>query len=237
MKASAVASDGRDHPAFARGEVLRRVEAEAREIRDRADLAGVGLRLDGVRRVLDQREVVQVGERTEAPHVGRVAAQVHDDDPASAGRDGGLDGVGVEIARNRIHVGEHRRGARVDDRVGGRAEGQRRRDDLVARADARRQQREVQRRRARVEPQARAARPRSGQTPARRPRPAGRSSASPIRAPRRPRRSRRGRWPAGPARQTGRWGRRSASLGHVDVDRQRLQHAPEAPRDGRDATD
>ena len=57
----------------------------------------------------------------------------------------------IEVHGGEIDIRKHRRGAGMDDRVGGRAKGQRGRHDFVARADAGGQKRQVQRRRARVE--------------------------------------------------------------------------------------
>ena len=81
-----------------------------------------------------------------------------------------------------IDVGEDRRGAGVHDHVGGGAERQRRGDDLVPRADARRQQRQVQRRGARVDRHRVRRAGVGGELRARTRRRAGRWSASPTRA-------------------------------------------------------
>ena len=51
-------------------------------------------------------------------------------------RDGGFDLVQVDIARDRVDVGEHRRRADFEDDVGGRHPGNGRGDDFVAGADA-----------------------------------------------------------------------------------------------------
>ena len=62
----------RDQPALARGDVLRRVEREARQVGDRADLAAAVARLRGVRGVLDDRQP----ELDELVEVGRLAVEV-----------------------------------------------------------------------------------------------------------------------------------------------------------------
>ena len=56
----------------------------------------------------------------------------------------------VEVHGEAVAIGEHRHQSRVHDRVRGRAESHRRRDDLVAGLEAEIEQRKVQRRRARA---------------------------------------------------------------------------------------
>ena len=55
------------------------------------------------------------------------------------------DVLGVEVERRRVDVGEHRRRAAAGDRLGGRVEGERGADHLVARADPHRVEREHER--------------------------------------------------------------------------------------------
>ena len=68
-------------------------------------------------------------------HVARPAREVHRQDRARARRDRAPTSSGSMFMVDRIDVGEHRRRAGVNDRVDGRAEGQRRRDHLVARPE------------------------------------------------------------------------------------------------------
>jgi hypothetical protein len=75
---------------------------------------------------------------------------VHRNQRAGAKRDGLGGGRRIQVHRDRVDVGEHRCGAGVNDDVGRGTEGERRRHHLVAGADAAGQQREMQRRGARV---------------------------------------------------------------------------------------
>ncbi len=149
---------GRDHAAFAGREVLGRVEAEAREVGGRADLAAARHAFDAVRGVFDREEPMARGQLSDRGDVRRPAAVVHGDDRARPVGDRGGGRVRIEIARPRIDVREHRRRAGVDDDVRRRAEGQRRRDDFVARPHASGEQRQMQARRARIQRPPRAAR-------------------------------------------------------------------------------
>ena len=84
----------------------------------------------------------------ERAHRGRMPEQVDGHDRAGARRDGGLDGGGIEAVRLVLDVGEHRDRADGCDRLGGRVEGERGADDLVAGLDPERTQRDEQRIRA-----------------------------------------------------------------------------------------
>ena len=66
----------RDQPALAGGDVLGRVEAEARRVGDRADLAAAVAALEGVRGVLDDGDA-ELQERVE---VGRLAGEMDRED-------------------------------------------------------------------------------------------------------------------------------------------------------------
>ena len=140
---------GRDHPALAAGEALGGVQREAGEVADRSHLAVADGRLDGVRGVLHHRQPVRLGQlarsrpcRTAPPAkcTGSTARVRRSDRRLHEGR--------VEVQRAGIDVGEHRRRAGVDDRVGGRRPRERGRHHLVARADAGGDQRQVKRGRA-----------------------------------------------------------------------------------------
>ena len=128
-------------PALAGGDVLRRVEREARRVRDRADLAAAVARLDRVRRVLDHRDA-ELEQRVE---VGRLAGEVHRQDRLRPRPDELAHVLRVDVQVALAHVGEDRRRAAwtITFAVAGHVIG--RRDHLVAGPDAEREQREVQR--------------------------------------------------------------------------------------------
>ena len=111
-----------------REEVLRRVEAERR----RDALLRDARRAEGLRRVLDQRQVecLELVERRRPPE------QVHGHDRARTRRDPRADVLGVEVERLRIDVGEDGRRAAPGDRLGRGVERERRADHLVAGPDA-----------------------------------------------------------------------------------------------------
>ena len=99
----------RDDAALARGDVLRRVEREARGVGERADLAAAVLALDRVRGVLDdgQPERRAAGRGRPAGRRGAPAGSPSSAAPTSAAHVLGID---VEVAR--ADVAEHRRRAR-----------------------------------------------------------------------------------------------------------------------------
>ena len=129
---------GRDQAAVAeREQVLGREEAEGRE---RADL-GDALGAVGLRGVLDDRDP-ELGEARERHHA---AEQVHRHErPRPVGHPRG-DVLRVEVERDRVDVGEDGRRAAARDRLGGRVEGERGADHLVAGADLHRVEREHER--------------------------------------------------------------------------------------------
>ncbi len=131
----------RDEPAFAGGDVLRRVEREAGRGREAAELAPAIGALGGVRRVLDHRDP-ELPDRVE---VARLPGEVDRHDRLRPLRDGGCDGRRVDVQVALADVDEDRRRARVDDHVRGRRPGDRGRDHLVAGTDAERDEREVHR--------------------------------------------------------------------------------------------
>jgi hypothetical protein len=93
-------------------------------------------RPEGVRGVLDHRDVAAGDQLADRLEVGRRAGVVHRDDRAGARAQQRRHGLGGERQRRRIDVGEHRLGAAVDRADRGRDVGEGRHDDLVARADA-----------------------------------------------------------------------------------------------------
>ena len=136
---------GGHHPALAGGHVLGDVEAERSHVPDDPDAPAPVLRSDRVGRVLDHHQVVSSRDVHDRVHVARTPVEMHRDDGPRAGRDGGLDALGIDEAGAAVAVGEHRYGSRMDDRVRGCHEGHRGGDHLRARADPGRDQAEVER--------------------------------------------------------------------------------------------
>ena len=134
-----------DQPAFAGGDVLRRVEREARQVGDRADLAPAVERLGCVRCVLDERQA----ERRKLVEVGGLAVEIDGDDRLRALVDELAHAGRIDVERVVANVGEDGRRATVDDHVRRRGPGDRRRDHLVAGPDTERDERQVERRGAR----------------------------------------------------------------------------------------
>ena len=137
---------GRDRAALARGDVLRRVEGEARRARDRADPPAAVARLDGVGRVLDHRQP----EREERVEVGGLAREVD-----RAGSPSSAPVTAAAAKSGSMFRSESRTSTktgvapRVDDDVGRRGPSDRRRDHLVAGPEAQADEGEVHGGRAR----------------------------------------------------------------------------------------
>src|SRR5262249_40407849 len=91
---------------------------------------------DGLGGVLDERQIMHLGELPQRLHVRALAVQMHRNDrPRSAGKLA-LDLERIEIAAYRIDIDEHGPGAGTADRADGREEGKGGDDDLVAGADS-----------------------------------------------------------------------------------------------------
>ena len=134
-----------DEPALAGGDVLRRVEAEARRLRQPAQLAAAVGALGRVGGVLDHGDP----ELPDRIHVRRLAGQVDGHDRLRLLGHCRADQRRVDVEVALAHVDEDGRCAGVDDHVGGRGPRDRRRDHLVAGLDPERDERQVHRRRAR----------------------------------------------------------------------------------------
>ena len=127
---------GDDHAALTRGHVLGRVEAEGGGVSKGSRLAAAHRRPVRLRAVLHQQEMVPRGDVDQGGQVAGQAVQVHAEDglrPLPAHRI--LDLIGVQVGRARVDVHEDRPGARVQNGVAARDEGERRRDDRVPPAD------------------------------------------------------------------------------------------------------
>ena len=115
--------------------MLGLAEAEAANIADSADRAAVILAADGLCAVFDDIQIVLLGDVHDTAHVTDDAVQMHNDDALGAVGDLALNivrvngVVGGHVAENGDRTGLH-------DGIGGRDEGIRRDEHLVARADA-----------------------------------------------------------------------------------------------------
>ena len=85
----------RDQAALAGGDVLRRVEREAGQVGDRADLAAAVARLGGVRRVLDDRQP----EREQRVEIRGLAVEVDRQDRLGPLVDELADALRVDVER------------------------------------------------------------------------------------------------------------------------------------------
>ena len=95
-----------------------------------------------MRGVLDNFQIVVARDVEDAIHVASVAGEVHRQDRADAfvgaALERLLDARRVDVEGAGIDVNEHRTRAEVAENLGGRREGKRRGDNLVAGADAER---------------------------------------------------------------------------------------------------
>ena len=85
-------SVGKDCAAFAGGDLLVGVEAEDGEIAEAANAALVEFCTNGFAGVLDDREIVSLGEIAESMHVGGDSEGVNDQDGAGSPREDTFDG-------------------------------------------------------------------------------------------------------------------------------------------------
>ncbi len=136
-------------PALAGGDLLVRVEAEHREVPARAH--GRAVRVEGAQRlaaVLHQPQAALGGQALERRQVGRVAEDVHRQQPGRALADRRGRGRRVDVERARVDVAEDGPCPLVEQAVGRGDEREGRGHDLVARLDPRRPHGQVQPRRA-----------------------------------------------------------------------------------------
>ena len=117
-------------------QVLGGEEAEDGEVAEAAGATPLVARAEGLAGVFDDDQAVLAGDRADGVGVGRQTEQVDRHDGLGHGGDGAGDGRGIDVQGLGVDVDEDRSGARLHDRLGGRVEGERRGDDLVALADA-----------------------------------------------------------------------------------------------------
>src|SRR6185437_16409862 len=106
-------------PALDGGDVLVRVEAEAHQVAETADTPAAPHRADGVRGVLDDAQLVLLGNGVQALHVHRQAGKMHRHDGAGARGDRRLGLLQVDVARVEADIDEHWPRPDPHDDVGG----------------------------------------------------------------------------------------------------------------------
>ena len=143
---------GEHRPAVAvAAERLCGKEAGRRDRRERADLAALRLRAEGLRGVIDHIELVLFGDRPHRLIVGRKSEQVdrHQRLRLEAGalrrRNRAFDAGGIDVEGLLVDLTEHRRRADERHRFGRGRIGERRADHGVAAPDALRHQHQHQR--------------------------------------------------------------------------------------------
>ncbi len=124
------------HPAFARRDLLVRIEREDGAWSLRSERSPLVPRAECLARVVDEREPVPVGDRAQLVELAGVPVDVDGDDRLRPRRHRRLDRRRVDVERARVDVGEYRDAALVHEAVRRRRERVRRRDHLVAGADA-----------------------------------------------------------------------------------------------------
>ena len=117
-------------------EVLLDDEAGGGGVAQVPDLELRSVRADGLGVVLDNLEVMLVGNLLDGGHVGALAVKVDGNDGLRLRRDGGLDLLRADALGVGAAIHENRGGACDPDGLGGGKEGVRVGDDLIARADA-----------------------------------------------------------------------------------------------------
>ena len=123
-------------------ERFRRIEAEGAGPSDRPDRSparGCEMRLAGV---LDERDAVTVGDRTQPRHVRSLPVQMYRNDRGGPRRDGRLDSGRIDCGALVVHIHEDRRTAGHQDREAGEGGGHRGRNDLITGTNPERTQRE-----------------------------------------------------------------------------------------------
>src|SRR6266849_852681 len=128
----------------ARTQIFRGIKAEASDVAKRAGAASFVCGADGLRRVLDDRQISPVRKLQNRVHIRGEAVQVDHYDGTNARshavlllRGGDVVGIGVNIGENRV-------GAERADRAAGGDKGEGRQNDLVASRDTASAQREHQ---------------------------------------------------------------------------------------------
>jgi len=123
---------GDDEATFTGRDLFTLLEAETTDDADDADRSSTNGSKVGLGRVLDDRYAEGASHSNNSIHVGGIAEQVGDDDRPSAFRDPLCDGLGRDVACERVHVSEDWDGALIQDRSQRPHVRDRSGDDLVA---------------------------------------------------------------------------------------------------------
>src|SRR5262249_25489318 len=125
-------------------EVLCRIEAETAHTTQAAGTLALILGPERLRSVLDDHEVVPLGDAPERLHLGALAEEVHDENRARPVSNFALDLKWIYVEGSRIDVGEDRARPGAANRSGRGEESEGRQDDLVAGANLQGVQRQRQ---------------------------------------------------------------------------------------------
>ena len=142
----------RDNPAVAARDVLARVEAEAGDIREGADLPTRQRRSEWMRRVGHDGDAAGFRRRHERVVVARDTCIVDGENRPCGGPDASESVVDVDRQRVLADLAEHRSRSGHRDRLDGCGEREGRHDHLVAWPDATREQCEMERRGSALHP-------------------------------------------------------------------------------------
>ena len=136
---------GKDHAAFAHGDVMRRVEAASGDMAERADVLGfpppqpspdVRGGISGaecIAAIFDDPQVVLAGYRHDRIQIERIAQRVRHHDGAGALGHGSFDLLRVDVIGGDVHIDEHRHHAVLQHGVHGGWKTSCYRDDFIAR--------------------------------------------------------------------------------------------------------
>ena len=131
---------------LAAGEVLCRIKGEGNgSFRVMPDEIALVARLHSMRRILGEEQMVIVTDSGNGPQIRSQSGIMHWDNRFRLLRDLFLDLFRIDKAGVLIDIRKYGRRPHVQHRIGGRSEGQRRRNDLIPRPDALTKQRKVQR--------------------------------------------------------------------------------------------
>jgi len=124
---------GYQQPGIAeRAQILRREEADSAEFTDRAHRPPAVFGAKGLRRVLDDGQIVPPGYFQNLVQIRRLPEQVHGNYRLGARRDAALDSGRIQIEALGARIHEHRNRAHPRHATGGGEERERRADHFVA---------------------------------------------------------------------------------------------------------
>ena len=124
-----------------RSQVLLNDEAYGGGVAEFSDLEAIAASADGLRVILDDLEIVLVGDLANGLHVGALAIEVDWHQQFGAGRDRGLDLARIDTVRAGIGIDKHDGRSGEPDGFRGREEGVGGGDALVAGTDSERLER------------------------------------------------------------------------------------------------